>query len=167
VEEKDTVNSLFTVAGFSFAGRGQNAGLAFVQLKSWDERKGEGMGAAAVAGRAMGAFARIKNAVVYAFTPPAVTELGNASGFNLFLQDRAGIGHEALMQARNQLLGMAAQNPALAVLRPNGMEDTPQFQIDIDQAKAGAHGLSMADVNSCCPRRWAAPTSTTSSTAAA
>ena len=148
VEEKDTVNSLFTVAGFSFAGRGQNAGLAFVQLKSWDERKGEGMGAAAVAGRAMGAFARIKNAVVYAFTPPAVTELGNASGFNLFLQDRAGIGHEALMQARNQLLGMAAQNPALAVLRPNGMEDTPQFQIDIDQAKAGAHGLSMADVNS-------------------
>jgi len=148
VEEKDTVNSLFTVAGFSFAGRGQNAGLAFVQLKSWDERKGEGMGAAAVAGRAMGAFARIKNAVVYAFTPPAVMELGNASGFNLFLQDRAGIGHEALMQARNQLLGMAAQNPALAVLRPNGMEDTPQFQIDIDQAKAGAHGLSMADVNS-------------------
>jgi multidrug efflux pump len=147
VEEKDTVNSLFTVAGFSFAGRGQNAGLAFVQLKSWDERKGEGMGAAAVAGRAMGAFARIKNAVVYAFTPPAVMELGNASGFNLFLQDRAGIGHEALMQARNQLLGMAAQNPALAVLRPNGMEDTPQFQIDIDQAKAGAHGLSMADVN--------------------
>ncbi|EGY24750.1 acrB RND-type permease [Desulfovibrio sp. A2] len=147
VEEKDTVNSLFTVAGFSFAGRGQNAGLAFVQLKSWDERKGEGMSASAVAGRAMGAFARIKNAVVYAFTPPAVMELGNASGFNLFLQDRAGIGHEALMQARNQLLGMAAQNPALAVLRPNGMEDTPQFQIDIDQAKAGAHGLSMADVN--------------------
>ena len=147
VEEKDTVDSLFTVAGFSFAGSGQNAGLAFVQLKPWDERKGAGMSAEAVAGRAMGAFSRVKNAVIYAFTPPAVTELGNASGFNLYLQDRAGIGHEALMQARNQLLGMAAQNPALAVLRPNGMEDTPQFQIDIDQAKAGAHGLSMADVN--------------------
>ena len=148
VEEKDTVNSLFTVAGFSFAGRGQNAGLAFVQLKPWDERKGVGMSAAAVAGRAMGAFSRVKNAVIYAFTPPAVTELGNASGFNLFLQDRGGIGHAALMQARNQLLGMAAQNPVIAVLRPNGMEDTPQFQIDIDQAKAGAHGLAMADVNS-------------------
>ncbi len=147
VEEKDTVSSLFTVAGFSFAGRGQNAGLAFVQLKPWDERKGAGMSASAVAGRAMGAFARVKNAIIYAFTPPSVTELGNASGFNLFLQDRAGIGHEALMQARNQLLGMAAQNPAIAVLRPNGMEDTPQFQIDIDQAKAGAHGLTMADVN--------------------
>ncbi|WP_035068173.1 efflux RND transporter permease subunit [Nitratidesulfovibrio termitidis] len=148
VEEKDAVNSLFTVAGFSFAGRGQNAGLAFVQLKPWDERKGAGMSAAAVAGRAMGAFSRVKNAIIYAFTPPAVTELGNASGFNLFLQDRAGIGHEALIQARNQLLGMAAQNPAIAVLRPNGMEDTPQFQIDIDQAKAGAHGLTMDVVNS-------------------
>ncbi|HBW16286.1 MAG TPA: hydrophobe/amphiphile efflux-1 family RND transporter [Desulfovibrio sp.] len=147
VDEKETVNSLFTVAGFSFAGRGQNAGLAFVQLKPWDERKGEGMSAAAVAGRAMRAFSRIRNAVVYAFTPPAVQELGNASGFNLFLQDREGVGHEALMQARNQLLGMAAQNPAIAVLRPNGMEDTPQFRIDVDAAKAGAHGLTMADVN--------------------
>ncbi|MGJ3521911.1 efflux RND transporter permease subunit [Nitratidesulfovibrio sp. D1] len=147
VNEKESVSSLFTVAGFSFAGSGQNTGLAFVQLKPWGERKGEGMAAAAIAGRAMGAFSEIRNALVYAFTPPAVMELGNASGFNLFLQDRAGLGHEALMQARNQLLGMAAQSPVVVGLRPNGMEDTPQFQIDIDKTRAGAHGLSMADVN--------------------
>lgn len=147
VEEKDSVNSLFTVAGFSFAGRGQNAGLAFVQLKPWDERKDESQRAAAVTERAQRALSRLKGAVVYAFTPPAVQELGNASGFNFFLQDRAGLGHEALVQARNQLLGMAAQDPAIAMLRPNGMEDTPQYRIDIDQAKAGAYGLSMSDVN--------------------
>ncbi|PKN07173.1 MAG: hydrophobe/amphiphile efflux-1 family RND transporter [Deltaproteobacteria bacterium HGW-Deltaproteobacteria-8] len=147
VDEKDSVDSLFTVAGFSFAGRGQNAGLAFVQLKNWDERKGEAMRAQAIAGRAMRAFSKIKGAAVYAFTPPAVMELGNASGFDLYLQDRGGLGHEALMQARNQLLGMASKDPALAGVRPNGMEDTPQYQIDIDQAKAGALGLSMGDIN--------------------
>ena len=85
--------------------------------------------------------------MVFAFTPPAVMELGNASGFNFFLQDRAGLGHEALVKARNQLLGMAAQNPAIAMLRPNGMEDTPQYRIEVDHAKAGAYGLSMSDVN--------------------
>jgi multidrug efflux pump len=146
VDEKETVSSLFTVAGFSFAGRGQNAGLAFVQLKPWDERKGEKSRAAAVAGRAMMAFSQIKNAMVFAFTPPAVMELGNASGFDFFLQDRAGLGHAALMQARNQLLGMASQNPNVVGLRPNGMEDTPQYQIDIDAAKAGAYGLAMSDI---------------------
>ena len=147
VDEKQYVSSLFTVAGFSFAGRGQNAGLAFVQLKPWDERKGPLAGAKAIAQRAMGAFMGIKNANVYAFTPPAVMELGNASGFDLYLQDRAGLGHEALMQARNQLLGMSAKNPALVGVRPNGMEDTPQYQIDIDQARAGAYGLAMGDIN--------------------
>ena len=148
VDEKENVTSILTVAGFSFAGRGQNAGMGFVQLKPWDERKGEAASASAVVGRAMGAFSRIKQALVYAFTPPAVQELGNASGFDFYLQDRAGKGHEALMQARNQLLGMAGQDPAIVGLRPNGMEDTPQYQIDIDQAKAGAYGLSMSDVNS-------------------
>ncbi len=146
-KEKSTVSSLFTVAGFSFAGRGQNAGLAFIQLKPWDERKGEAASAKAVANRAMMAFSQIKSANVYAFLPPAVMELGNASGFDLFLQDRAGLGHEALMQARNQLLGMAAKNPSLMAVRPNGMEDTPQYQIDIDQARAGAFGLSQAEIN--------------------
>jgi len=145
--EKQTVSSLFTVAGFSFAGSGQNAGLAFVQLKPWDERKEATASAEAVAGRAMRAFQQIKNANVYAFLPPAVMELGNATGFDLFLQDRAGLGHEALMQARNQLLGMAAKNPTLMGVRPNGMEDTPQYQIDIDSAKAGAFGLSQAEIN--------------------
>ncbi|MDR3640406.1 MAG: efflux RND transporter permease subunit [Humidesulfovibrio sp.] len=147
VDEKKTVSSLFTVAGFSFAGRGQNAGLAFVQLKPWDERKDASARASAIAGRAMGAFSRIKNAMVFAFTPPAVMELGNASGFDLYLQDRAGLGHAALMQARNQLLGMSAKNPELMGVRPNGQEDTPQFQIDVDAAKAGAFSLSMGDIN--------------------
>jgi len=147
VDEKKYVSSLFTVAGFSFAGSGQNAGLAFVQLKPWDERKGALASASAIAQRAMGAFMAIKNANVYAFIPPAVMELGNASGFDLFLQDRAGLGHESLMQARNQLLGMAAQNPDLVGVRPNGQEDTPQYQIDIDQARAGSYGLSMGDIN--------------------
>jgi multidrug efflux pump len=144
--EKETVSSLFTVAGFSFAGRGQNAGLAFVQLKPWDERHGEQSRAQAIGMRAMMNFSQIKNAIVYAFTPPAVMELGNASGFDLFLQDRTGVGHAALMQARNQLLGMASKNPNIVGMRPNGMEDTPQYQIDIDAAKAGAYGVAMGTI---------------------
>jgi multidrug efflux pump len=145
--EKDAVSSMFAVTGFSFAGRGQNMGLCFVQLKPWDERKGAALGAQAVAGRAMRAFSQIKEAMAFAFTPPAVMELGNAGGFDCFLIDRAGLGHEALMNARNQVLGMARQTPSLVAVRPNGQEDTPQFQIDIDQAKAGAYGLSMAEIN--------------------
>jgi multidrug efflux pump len=145
--EKAAVESIFSVAGFSFAGNGQNTGMAFVQLKDWGRRKGAGLSAEAIAGRAMGVFMRIKNAMAFAFTPPAVMELGNATGFDLFLQDRAGLGHAALMNARNQLLGMAAATPTLAAVRPNGQEDTPQFQIDIDQARAGAFGLTMADIN--------------------
>ena len=146
-DEKAAVASIFSVAGFSFAGSGQNTGMAFVQLKDWGRRKGAGQSAEAIVARAMGAFMQIKNAMAFAFTPPAVMELGNASGFDLFLQDRAGLGHEALMNARNQLLGMAAKDPSLVAVRPNGQEDTPQYQIDIDQARAGAFGLSMADIN--------------------
>ena len=145
--EKDSVNSIFTVAGFSFAGSGQNTGIAFVQLKDWSQRKGESSRAGAIAQRAMGAFSQIKSAMVFAFTPPAVMELGNASGFDLFLQDRAGLGHEALMNARNQLLGMASKDPNLVAVRPNGQEDTPQYRIDVDHAKAGAFGLSQAEIN--------------------
>jgi len=147
VNEKDTVRGMFAVAGFSFAGKGQNMGMAFVSLRPWDERKGAAMSAQAVAGRAMRAFSGIKNAMVYAFTPPAVLELGHASGFDFFLQDRAGLGHDALMQARNQMLGMANQHPALRAVRPNGMNDTPQYQIDVDQQKAGALSLGLDDVN--------------------
>jgi len=145
--EKNAVSSIFTVAGFSFAGSGQNTGIAFVQLKDWSQRKGAEQRAGVIAQRAMGAFSQIKNAMVFAFTPPAVMELGNASGFDLFLQDRAGLGHEALMQARNQLLGMASKDPNLVGVRPNGQEDTPQYQIDVDHAKAGAFGLSQAEIN--------------------
>jgi multidrug efflux pump len=146
-DEKDTVDSMISVAGFSFAGNGQNMGLAFVRLKDWDERDRADMRVGAIAGRAMRAFSQIRDALVFAFPPPAVLELGTATGFDLQLQDRAGLGHDALMAARNQFLGMAAQNPKLMAVRPNGLQDTTQFQIDIDQAKAGSLGLSVAAIN--------------------
>ncbi|MDN5842931.1 MAG: efflux RND transporter permease subunit [Alcaligenaceae bacterium] len=152
--EKDNVESVFTVAGFSFAGAGQNAGLGFIRLKDWDERPGEENGAMAIADRAMGALSQIKDGIIFAFAPPAVLELGNAKGFDLYLQDRAGMGHEKLTEARNQLLGLAAQNPSLTAVRPNGQDDTPQYRIEIDQAKAGALGLSMEQVNSTLSSAW-------------
>jgi len=156
VEEKDTVATMFGVAGFSFGGSGQNAGLAFVRLKPWDERKGPGMTAQAVVGRAMGAFSKIRDATVFAFAPPAALELGNASGFDLQLQDRAGVGHEKLIEARNQLLGMTSKSPVLMAVRPNGQDDTPEYRLDIDQAKAGALGLSLADINNALSTAWGA-----------
>jgi multidrug efflux pump len=152
--EKANVASVFSVAGFSFGGNGQNTGIAFVKLKDWSERHGAQNRADAVAGRAMGAFMQIKDAMVFAFTPPAVLELGNASGFDLQLQDIGGVGHEALMNARNQMLGMAAQNKLLMGVRPNGQEDTPQFKLNIDQLKATALGLSVADVNRVLSVGW-------------
>ncbi len=152
--EKDNVESVFTVAGFSFAGAGQNAGLGFVKLTPWDDRPGEENGVAAIAGRAMGALSQIKDAMVFAFAPPAVIELGNAGGFDAYLQDRSGAGHEKLTEARNQLLGLAAQNPLLSAVRPNGQDDTPQYRIEIDQAKAGALGLSMDQINSTLSTAW-------------
>ena len=142
------------MAGFSFAGNGQNMALGFVGLKDWKERKAADRKVQAVAGRAMGAFAGIKDAMAFAFAPPAVVELGNATGFDLQLQDRAGLGHDALMQARNQLLGMAAQNPTLMAVRPNGQEDMPEYQLDIDFARAGALGLSTADINDALSTAW-------------
>ncbi len=152
--EKDSVSGIFTVAGFSFAGRGQSGGLAFVNLKDWSLRQRPDQKVLAIAGKAMGAFSRIKDALVFAFPPPAVLELGNASGFDFQLQDQGGLGHEALMQARNQLLGQAARNPALAMVRPNGMEDTPQLRVTVDREKAGALGLSLADINTTLSATW-------------
>ncbi|MEI7606998.1 MAG: efflux RND transporter permease subunit [Rhodospirillaceae bacterium] len=152
--EKDSVAGIFTVAGFSFAGRGQSGGLAFVNLKDWSQRQRPDQKVLAIAGKAMGAFSRIKDALVFAFPPPAVLELGNASGFDFQLQDQGGLGHEALMQARNQLLGQAARNPALAMVRPNGMEDTPQLRVTVDREKAGALGLSLADINTTLSATW-------------
>jgi multidrug efflux pump len=154
VDEKDAVQSIFTVAGFSFGGNGQNTGIAFVRLKDWEERKGAALRAPAVVGRAMGAFSRIKDAMVFAFAPPAVLELGNASGFDLQLQDQGGVGHDALMAARNQLLGMAARNPLLVGVRPNGQEDTPQYKITVDQQQAAALGLAIGDVNKVLSTAW-------------
>jgi len=153
-KEQKTVDAVITVAGFSFAGRGQNMGIAFVRLKDWKLRRTPDLKAPAVAGRAMGAFSRIKDGLAFAFSPPAVVELGQANGFDFMLQDRGGIGHEKLMEARNQLLGMAMKNPKLIAVRPNGQDDSPQFKIDIDDVRAGALGVSLADINSVLATAW-------------
>lgn len=154
VDQQEAVKSIFTVAGFSFAGSGQNAAIGFVSLKHWDERQRPDLHVGAVAGKAMGYFATIKEAFVFAFPPPAVVELGTANGFNIYLQDRAGLGHDQLLQARNMLLGMAAKSPVLAGVRPNGQEDTPELKLDIDLAKAEALGVSQANINSTLATAW-------------
>jgi len=146
-DEKKAVKSVFTVSGFSFAGAGQNAGLAFIRMRDFAERPGGDLTAQAVAGRAMGAFSSIRDATVFAITPPAVPELGNAGGFDFELEDTGGVGHEALIAARDQLLGMARNDPALSGVRPNGQDDTPQLSISVDQARAGSMGLTVADIN--------------------
>ena len=153
-DEKEAVDSLFTVAGFSFGGNGQNMGFGFVQLKDWKERQRPDLKVKAVAGRAMGAFSKIRDAMAFAFAPPAVIELGNASGFDVQLQDRSGLGHAALINARNQFLGMAAQDKRLVAVRPNGQDDMPQYQLDIDQAKANALGISMSEVSEMLSTAW-------------
>ncbi|MGJ7582211.1 efflux RND transporter permease subunit [Variovorax sp. RHLX14] len=142
------VQSMVGVLGFSFSGLGQNAALAFVTLKNWDERKGAGETADAVAGRAFGGLSGIRDAFIYPLSPPPIPELGNASGFTFRLQDRAGLGHDALVNARNQLLGLASKSPILAQVRPNGLEDAPQLQIDIDRDKASALGVTFDAINS-------------------
>jgi multidrug efflux pump len=154
VDEKDSVATMFGVAGFSFGGSGQNAGLAFVRLKPWDERPLPEQRAQAVVARAMRKFSQIRDAMVFAFAPPAALELGNASGFDMQLQDRAGLGHEKLMEARNQLLGMAAKDPILFAVRPNGQDDTPEYRLDVDQQKAGSLGLSLGDINADLSAAW-------------
>jgi len=154
VERKDAVDSIFTVAGFSFAGSGQNTGFAFVKLKPWNERARADLNASAVANEAIGHFLALRDASVFAFAPPAVSELGNASGFDLMLQDRANLGHDALMKARNQLLAALVKEPGLVAVRANGMEDSPEFRLDIDAHKVGALGLSMSDVNDTFATAW-------------
>ncbi|PLN36047.1 hydrophobe/amphiphile efflux-1 family RND transporter, partial [Klebsiella pneumoniae] len=147
-KEKDNVESVFAVNGFGFAGRGQNTGIAFVSLKDWSQRPGEENKVEAITARAMGYFSQIKDAMVFAFNLPAIVELGTATGFDFELIDQGGLGHEKLTQARNQLFGMVAQHPdVLTGVRPNGLEDTPQFKIDIDQEKAQALGVSISDIN--------------------
>ncbi|MED6316654.1 MAG: efflux RND transporter permease subunit [Pseudomonadota bacterium] len=154
-QEGDNIASVFTVAGFSFAGQGQNMGLAFVRLSDWEERSGEENTAQAVADRAMGYFfTQLNEAQVFAIVPPAITELGNASGFDLMLQDVGNLGHEGLLEARNMLLGMAAQNENVAGVRPNGQEDAPQLKVNINQEQAAAYGLSLGSINSVISTAW-------------
>ena len=154
VDEKDNVATMFGVAGFSFGGSGQNAGLAFVRLKPWDQRPRPDQRVQAIVARAMGSFSQIRDAMVFAFAPPAALELGNANGFDLQLQDRGGLGHDKLMEARNQLLGMASKDPLLFAVRPNGQDDTPEYRLDIDQQKASALGLSLTDINAALSTAW-------------
>ena len=151
---EEGVRSVFSVAGFSFAGQGQNMGIAFVGLKDWSEREAPGMDVKSIAGRAMGVFGQMKDALVFAFVPPAVIELGTANGFDMYLQDKNGQGHEKLVAARNQLLGMAAQNPNLVGVRPNGQEDAPIYQLHVDHAKLSALGIEITNVNSVLATAW-------------
>jgi hydrophobe/amphiphile efflux-1 (HAE1) family protein len=152
--ESEIIESVFSVQGFSFAGSGQNNGMAFVKLKDWDERTTEESSVNALVGRAMGAFGQIKDAMVFALAPPPVTELGTTGGFNLYLQDNIGAGHKALVDARNQLLGAAGKSPLLSGVRPNGQEDTPQFRLDIDTEKASALGVSIEAINNTLTVAW-------------
>ena len=145
--EKDAVDTVMTICGTSFSGRGQNSGMAFVKLKDWELRTRPELKVTAIAGRAMREFSRIRNAMVFAFAPPAVIELGQAKGFDFQLLDRGGVGHAGLMGARNQLLGMAAKDPALTKVRPNGLEDVPEYRVDVDWDKAGALGVPITSIH--------------------
>jgi len=153
-EEKDNIETVFTVQGFSFAGAGQASGLAFIRLKDWEFRTDADTSIDAISGRAMAAFAGIKDSLVFAFAPPAIPELGVASGFSFFLQDNAQQGHDALLAARNQLLGAAAKSDLLTNVRPNGLEDTPQLRVMVDKKKAAALGLQIADINATLSTAW-------------
>ena len=153
-EEGELVNSILTVNGFNFAGRGQNSGLGLVMLKDWSVRAEEGQDVFSLAQRANARFSRIKDATVMAFVPPAILEMGNAMGFNLYLQDNSGVGHAALMEARNQFLQLANQHPKLRAVRPNGKDDEPQFQVNIDDEKARALQVSIASINETMSAAW-------------
>ncbi|PFG55866.1 multidrug efflux pump [Vibrio sp. ES.051] len=153
-DEKDNVKSVFSVAGFSFAGQGQNMGMAFIGLKDWSEREAPGTDAASITGRAMGYFSTIKEALVFAFAPPAIQELGNSTGFDFYLQDSLNKGHEALVAAQGQFLGMAAKNPKLVGVRPNGQADAPMYKVNIDHVKLRALDVSINDVNQILSAAW-------------
>jgi multidrug efflux pump len=154
VDEAKNVETTFIVAGFSFAGAGQNSGLAFVHLRPWSERSGATNHAEGVVQRAMAGFMKYRDAMVFALVPPAVQELGQSSGFDVEMEDRGNLGHDGLMKARNQFLQLAAKDPLLAGVRPNGLDDTAQLHIDIDKDKATALGLSLADIDSTLNAAW-------------
>lgn len=145
--EKNNVNTALSVAGFNFAGQAQNAGFLAVSLKPWSQRPRASQSSAAIASRVMQHFAGARDAKVFIIQPPAVQELGNATGFDMELVDQGNIGHEKLLAARNQLLGMAAHDPRVAAVRPNGVEDAPQFELVVDRQKANAFGIATTDIN--------------------
>ena len=146
-KEKEAVDSTMTVSGIGFSGRGQNNGMVFIKLKDWKLRDRADLKAKAIAGRAMVALSGIRNAMVFTFPPPAVVELGTAKGFDFQLMDRGGLGHTSLMEARNQLLGIVANDPRLVAVRPNGMEDVSEYRIDVDWEKAGALGVPISSIH--------------------
>jgi hydrophobe/amphiphile efflux-1 (HAE1) family protein len=148
------VSGVFTVNGFSFGGQGQNAGLVFIRLKDWSERPGKKNSVFALAERANKRFHQIRGAFVVAFAPPAALELGNATGFDFELEDRGNVGHATLMQARGQLLGLASKDPAIGMIRPNGLDDEPQYKLDIDWEKASALGLAIGNINDALGAGW-------------
>jgi len=154
VDEKKDTEVIFCVAGFSFAGSGQNSGICFVHLKPWSERSRTSDHAPAIVQRAMGSFMKYRDAQVFAIVPPAVQELGQSSGFDVEMEDRGGLGHDELMKARNQFLALAAKDPMLAGVRPNGLDDAPQLHIDIDRDKAASLGLSLGDINNTLNAAW-------------
>ncbi len=152
--EQSLLKSLFTITGYGYSGSGQNSGIAFVRLKSFDERPEPSQSAQALARRAMAYFSTVRDASIYTLVPPPVQELGNATGYDLELLDTGGIGHEKLMAARNQLLGMASKEKSIVGVRPNGQDDTTQLKIDVDAAKVSTLGLSLADVNATLTSAW-------------
>src|SRR4051794_39801048 len=155
VDERANVAHMFSVAGFSFVGNGQNVGLAFILLKNWSDRSGSQNRAPAIVQRAFAAFSKIRDAQVFALVPPSVPGLGQSGGFDFELEDRGNLGHQGLVAAQNQLIAMAAQDPKLSAVRPNGLPDTPQLHVDIDQNKATALGLNLGDVNDALTSAWA------------
>lgn len=155
-DESGVVESVMTVTGFSFAGRGQNSGIAFVRLKPWEEREGDVTDVFSLAQRASGRLAQIKDATAFAFVPPAIIEMGNASGFDFYLQNMGGLSHDEMMAARNQFLQAASEDPTLTMVRPNGLDDEPQYQVLIDDEKVRALQLNLADVNETMSAAWGA-----------
>ncbi len=155
-QERDSVDSALSIVGFSFIGLGQNVGLVFVKLKDWDQRDKPALKARAVVARTIRRFAQLRSATVIAFQPPPILELGLVAGFQLELEDRAGLGHERLNQARDQLLGAAAKDPALARVRPGGLDDRPEYKVEVDDSKAAAFGLALDDVSSSISSTWGA-----------
>ena len=152
-QKGDMVKDMFTIVGFSFTGAAQNSGMAFAHLVDWEKRD-ESQSAFAIINEAFGALSQIQDASAFPILPPPIRELGNATGFDFQLVDRGANGHEALMNARNQFLGMAAQNPKLTGVRPNGLSDVPEFKINIDSEKASALGVSLSDINNTLSIAW-------------